>query len=191
VAPGDLARAAKKIEVEDRTLVCIDETAFYLLPSVVRTWGPKGQTPILDEVYSRDHFSAISAITPQGKLYLHLQKKALDGADVVHFLCHLLRQIPGKLLVVWDGATIHYNETVRRLLHTDKDQDLWLARLPAYAPELNPDEGIWQYLKNVELPNLCCLDLEHLHREILKAVARVRHKTHLIKACFKQAGLQL
>ena len=83
---------------------------------MVCTWAPRGQRPVLDEVYSRDHFSVISAITPQGKLYLHLQEDPLDGGDVVHFLCHLLRQIPGKLLVLWDGATIHYNEAVRQLL---------------------------------------------------------------------------
>ena len=160
---------------------------------MVHTWSPRGQRPVLHEVYSRDHFSAISAITPEGKLYLHLQENALDGHDVLHFLCHLLRHIPGKLLILWDGATIHYNQAVRRLLATDKNQDLWLERLPAYAPELNPDEGIWQYLKKVELPNLylCCLDMKQLRHEIVKAVGRLRHKTHIIKACFQQAGLQL
>lgn len=186
-----MAGAQKKLNVEQRTLVCIDETAFYLLPGVVRTWSPRGQRPVLDEVYSRDHFSAISAITPEGKLYLHLQENALDGHDVIHFLCHLLRHIPGKLLILWDGATIHYNQAVRRLLATDKNQDLWLERLPAYAPELNPDEGIWHYLKNVELPNLCCLDSNQLRNEIVKAVERLRHKKHIIKACFKKAGLHI
>ena len=160
---------------------------------MVRTWSPRGQRPVLHEVYSRDHFSAISAITSEGKLYLHLQENALDGHDVLHFLCHLLRHIPGKLLILWDGATIHYNQAVRRLFATDKNQDLWLERLPAYAPELNPDEGIWQYLKKVELPNLylCCLDMKQLRHEIVKVVGRLRHKIHIIKACFQQAGLLL
>ena len=133
---------SKKARLEKRTIVCIDEAAFYLLPSVVRTWAPQGQTPVLAEVLGRDHLSAISAITPEGALYFHAQDKPLDGADVVRFLCHLLRQIPGKLLVLWDGSTIHYNEVVRRLLASDRNGDLWLERLPPYAPELNPDEGI-------------------------------------------------
>ena len=94
--------AIKKVTQENRTLVCIDEAAFYLLPSVGYTWAPQGQPPILSEVCSRDHLSAISAITPQGKLYLHLQEHASDAMDVVHFLCHILGQIPGKLLVLWD-----------------------------------------------------------------------------------------
>jgi transposase len=67
----------------------------------------------------------------------------------------------------------------------------WLESFPAYAPELNPDEGIWNYLKNVELKNLCCSDLEELRQEILQAIKRLRQKTHIIKACFQQAGLDL
>ena len=104
------AHHQKKVAQENRTLVCIDEAAFYLLPSVGYTWAPQGQTPILSEVCSRDHLSAIRAITPQGKLYLHLQEHAFDAMDVVGFLCHLLGQIPGKLLVVWDRAPIHINQ---------------------------------------------------------------------------------
>ena len=123
----------KKISRENRTLVCLDEAAFYLLPSVGYTWAPRGQPPILSEVCSRDHLSAISAITPQGTLYLHLQEYPFNGMDVVHFLCHLLGQIPGKLLILWDRAPIHINQYVRQLLASDHNQDLWLETFPAYA----------------------------------------------------------
>ena len=185
------ALRSKKISQENRTLVCLDEAAFYLLPSVGYPWAPRGQPPILSEVCSRDHLSAISAITPQGKLYLHLQEYPFNGMDVVHFLCHLLGQIPGKLLILWDRAPIHINQYVRQLLASDHNQDLWLETFPAYAPELNPDEGIWHYLKNVELPNRCCPNIRHLRIEIRKAVGRLRHKTHIIKACFEHPQLLL
>ncbi|MCH2636682.1 MAG: transposase [Acidimicrobiales bacterium] len=191
MAGSDLAATEKKAAVEKRTILCIDEAAFYLLPSVVRTWSPIGVSPVLNAVCCRDHLSAISAITPEGKLYFHLQEGAFDGMDVVRFVCHLLRHIPGKLLIVWDGASIHKGEAIRRLLATDRENDLWLESFPAYAPELNPDEGIWNCLKNVELKNLCCSDLKELRQKILQAVKRLRQKTHIIKACFQQAGLKL
>jgi len=181
----------KKAHQEGRTIVPVDEAAFYLLPAVVRTWAPKGCTPILEEVCSHDHLSVISAITPQGKLYLHLHEEPIDGWDVVRFLCHLLRHIPGKLLILWDQATIHRGEAVRRLLRSDPDQDLWLEPLPPYAPELNPDEGIWNHLKNVELRNFCCQTLAQVREEVHKAVKRLRHKTYVITGCFQQAGLIL
>ncbi len=63
-----------------------------------------------------------------------------------------------------------------------------LERLPAYAPELNPDEGIWNLLKRVELRNLCCDDLAELRRELRLAAARLRHKTAVIEGCITQCG---
>lgn len=70
---------------------------------------------------------------------------------MVCFLKHLLCHIPSKILVVWDGAPIHQGQEVKRFLANGGSQRIWLERLPGYAPELNPDEGIWNYLKRVEL----------------------------------------
>jgi hypothetical protein len=94
----------KKAAVEGRTLVFIDETAFYLLPGAVRTYTPRGETPVLHYRYW-EHRSAISAITPDGQLYTWTQETSFDGPAIVRFLKHVDRQIPGKLLVIWDAAT--------------------------------------------------------------------------------------
>jgi hypothetical protein len=91
---------------EGRTIVFADQSGFYLLPMVVRTYAPVGKTPILKEKLSRDHLSAMSAITLDGKLYMIEQERAFNAEDAVRFLKHLMRQIPGKLLVVWDGSPI-------------------------------------------------------------------------------------
>lgn len=189
VVPRNLAGLEKKAAAEGRTVVCLDESAFYLLPSLVRTWALRGHPPDLSAIYSRDHLSAISAITPQGQLYIHLKEGALDNGDVARFLCHLLRHLPGKLLILWDRASIHRGEAIRRLLATDHQRDLWLEPFPPYAPQLNPDEGIWHYLKNVELPNLCCDTIKQLRAEIHQAVNRIRQKTQIVIACFQKAGL--
>jgi hypothetical protein len=75
----------------------VDQPGFYLLPTVVSTYAPVGQTPILHERLVRDHLSVISAITLEGKLLMMEQeKRAFKSPDVVRFLRHLLRQIPGK-----------------------------------------------------------------------------------------------
>jgi hypothetical protein len=59
---------------------------------------------------TRDHVSAISAVTPQGKLYIQMQNTAFDGPAIVRFLRHLLRHIPGKLLLIWDGLPAHHGQ---------------------------------------------------------------------------------
>ena len=66
-----------------------------------------------------------------------------------------------------------------------------MEQLPGYAPDLNPDEGIWQYLKNVELKNVCFENLEVLKKQLRLAFERLRHKTDVIVGCFGLAGLGL
>jgi transposase len=155
----------------------------------VRTYAPVGQTPILREWCTRDHLSAISAISPEGKLYFHSQDGALDSADVVAFLEHLLREVSGRMVIMWDGAPIHHSHTIQEFLAHGAAQRLHLERLPAYAPELNPGEGLWQQLKGVELRNLCCYNIPHLWRELRAAVKRVRRKARLITSFFRGAKL--
>ena len=186
-----MASDQKKAQDEGRTLVWIDEAAFYLLPSLVRTWAPVGEPPILRAPCSYDHLSAISAITPNGQLLLHVQEEAYHGDDVVGFLKHVLRHIPGKLLIVWDGAWIHRSQAIKDFLSAGAAQRIHLERLPGYAPDLNPDEGIWSYLKYRELKNVVCQNKSELRYELRLAVARLRHKRQVIQGCITQAGLTL
>ncbi len=165
-----------------------DQSGFYLLPMVVRTYAPVGKTPILKENLTRDHLSAMSAITLEGKLYMMEQERAFKGKDVVRFLKHLMSQIPGKLLVIWDGSPIHRGGAVKDFLTSGAASGLQLEQLPGYAPELNPDEGIWKHLKCVELKNLCCQSLAELKVELRKGKERLRHKKHVILGCIRQPG---
>jgi transposase len=116
---------------------------------------------------------------------------SMNGLDSVHFLKHLLWQTNSKLLVIWDGSPIHRNQCVKDYLANGATKHIHLERLPAYAPDLNPDEGVWDHLKYVELRNLCCSDLNHLHRELNLAILRLRHKPDLIQSFFALAGLSI
>ena len=128
----------------------------------------------------------ISAITPEGELYTTMQERAFDGPAVVRFLKHLLHHIPGKLLVVWDRLPAHRSQVIKDFLRQGGSQRLYLAQLPSYAPELNPDEGVWNYLKRVELRNLCSHNLPELRSELRKAVLRLRRKTTVIQGFIHQ-----
>jgi transposase len=186
-----MASDQKKAEDEGRTLVWIDEAGFYLLPALVRTWAPVGEPPIVQAPCSYDHLSTISAITPNGQLLLHVQEEAYHGDDVVRFLKHVLHHIAGKLLIMWDGASIHRAQAIKDFLSAGAAQRIHLERLPGYAPDLNPDEGIWSYLKYRELKNVVCQNRTELRYELRLAVARLRHKRQVIQGCIAQAGLIL
>ncbi len=150
-----LTGTQKKADLEGRTIVWVDEAGFYLLPARVRTYAPRGQTPVLRVLLTRDHLSAISALTASGRVLMYVQDTAFRGPRVVRFLRHLLRHIPGKLLVIWDGAPIHRSKVVKAFLAEGGVERVWLEQLPSYAPELNPVEGIWRQLKRVHLRNIC------------------------------------
>ncbi len=109
---------------------------------------------------------------------------------MVRFLKHLLRVIPGKVLVIWDGAPTHRGRLVKAFLQ-EQGERIELAQLPGYTPELNPEEGIWQYLKHVELANRCCQHLGELKYELCKAVARLRHRNQVLQGCLQQPGYTL
>ena len=139
---------------------------------------------------THDHLSAIGGITPQGRLFLQTQERAYHSEDVVRFLRLLLRKIRGKLLVIWDGAPIHRGQPIKDFLRAEPPAPPPRAT-PGYAPDLNPAEGIWNYLKRVELANRCCADLATLGLALRRAKERLRHKRSVLHACFTQAGYQV
>ena len=91
----------------------VDQPGFYLLPAVVRTHSPRGQTPVLRVYLKLDHVAAISGITLDGTLYFSTQERAFRSPDVVRFLRHLLHQAPALLLVKWGRCPIHRGQVVK------------------------------------------------------------------------------
>ena len=156
---------------------------------MVKTYAPKGRTPVLRAPLSRDHLSVISGITAHGWLHTRVQDRPFRGKDAACFLKHLTTHISVQLLVIWDGNPIHRCHEVKAFLASPAGQGVHLEQLPPYAPELNPDEGVWNYLKRVELKNVICQHLGQLSYELGKAIKRLRQKPHIIRACIVQAGL--
>jgi transposase len=175
---------------EHRKLVFVDESGFYLLPGVVKTYGPKAQTPVLDEWQTHDHLSVMAGVTPQGKVYSLVRPKSLNGLHSIEFLVHLGRLAGDRLLVIWDGSPIHRRAEVKESVAEAGDA-IHLEPLPACAPDLNPVEWLWRHLKEVEVRNLTCLDLDQLHLELHLALGRVRRKPRLFRSFFEGAGLEL
>ncbi len=133
----------------------------------------------------------MSGITPHGHLFTLVRNQALSGAESVLFLSSLVQRLDQKLLVIWDGSPIHRGHNVKDFLSNGGTRHVHLEQLPSYAPDLNPDEGTWQYLKQVELRNVCCLNLFHLHHELDLAIRRLRRKKAVIQTFFAGAGLAI
>ena len=133
----------------------------------------------------------MSGVTPRGQLFTLRRAAPLTSWESILFLCHLRRRIGSDLLVIWDGGPIHRSAEMKTFLAQGGSSIVHLEQLPPYAPELNPDEGVWQHLKHVELRNLWCDDLPHLSQELTLALRRLRNKPKVIQSFFAQAGLEL
>jgi len=129
-----------------------------------------------------------------GGLSLHrfcfqIQKGSMKSPQVIEFIGHLQRHLPGRrLLLLWDGASIHRSKLVQDYLSSTKGQ-VMAERLPAYAPEINPVEYMWAHLKSHEIANLIATRAWELSLEATRALRRMRRRPSIISACFAQAEL--
>jgi transposase len=133
--------------------------------------------------------SAAAGIT-WWSFYFRLYPTTIRAPQVVDFLGHLLRHLPGKLLVVWDGLRPHRARLVKEFIAAQRGR-LVTEQLPAYAPELNPVEYIWGYWKQHELPNFCPRDFAQLSHQACRALRRMRRRSPLVRTFWHQANLSL
>ncbi|HKN02314.1 MAG TPA: transposase [Candidatus Binataceae bacterium] len=99
----------------------------------MRTWAPRGQTPVLQYHFNWKVLSAVAGIT-WWNFYFRLYRRTIRAPEVVNFLGHLLRHLPGKLLLVWDRSQTHRGRVVREFVTRQRGR-IELEYLPAYAPE--------------------------------------------------------
>lgn len=142
---------------------------------------------MIQETFNWDKLSLIGGLTLQ-RFYFRLHEGSIRGPQVAAFLRELLRHLPTRLLVVWDGASIHRSEPVKEVLRESRGR-LWVERLPAYAPELNPVEYIWGHLKQHEIANLVSRTAHQLSMHATRALRRMRRRPRVIIACWKQSLL--
>jgi transposase len=189
-----VAAAAKKAAEEGAHLVLIDESGFFLNPVVRRTLAPRGRTPILERYgRHRDKVSVIAALTVSPvRLHVGLYFSTdpdnyLTNAGVADFLRSALRQLRGRVIAVWDRGSNHKGEPIRNLLR--RFPRLSIEWLPAYAPELNPVELVWAYLKYGRMANFVPTGLGHLEDEVVDHLINTRIDPALLRSLWDGSEL--
>ena len=150
-----------------------------------------GQTPILHHRYGHDRISAISGISISPKrfhctLYCQLYEDNIQSEEVALFLRHLLHQIHGHLIVLLDNGQTHRGDPVQELLA--RSTRLHLEPFPPYAPELNPDEGVWNHLKST-LANGRPDSKEELMDVLSAEICGLAASQRLLRGCIQQSKL--
>ncbi len=165
-----------------------------LQPLVRRTWAPEGQTPIHYSWDRRDRLSVISAITvsPQRRrlgLYFDIFDHNIVTDDFELFVESLLGRLQRRLIVVMDRWSVH-RSAAKRLVRRFPSR-VQIEWLPAYAPELNPDEQVWTRAKCVDLANYIPADIDELGRAVRRSIRRTGSQQSLLRSFFKRATLKL
>lgn len=179
-------------------VVFLDESGYMLTPCLRRTWAPRGQTPVLDAWDRRDRISAISSLSVSPvtrRLNLHFDllpdNDNVHAADIVDYLRMLKAALGGRpLTVVWDGSNVHDRARVVRA-YLAQHPEIVTERLPAYAPELNPDELVWSWSKYGRLPNLAASDTDVLREALIDDLLYLRHQKELLASFIQRTGLPL
>lgn len=155
---------------------------------MTRTWAPKGQTPIIQQSFTWKQMSAIAGLS-WWRFYFRFFE-AIRSQQIIEFLSALKRQIRHRLLIIWDGVTTHRSRAVRDWLERQEGH-IVVAALPPYAPELNPVEAIWAYLKKHEIANLCLNTIAEVSDFARRRLKSMQRRPRLIQAFWQQAQLAL
>ena len=158
-----------------------------MCPTIQQTWAPRGQTPVLSHrVRHHRKVSVVAAlsISPRRRrlgwyLQLHTDR-AIRQEQVLAFLRELLRHFRGRVIIVWDRLNAHRARRLRAYVH--RRGRVLLEYLPPYAPELNPNEYGWAYLKTRLLANYCPDELDHLHEAVRQAAQNVASQRNLLRS---------
>lgn len=190
VWPGIVEQVKKR----QSTLVFVDEAGYSMIPTLQKQWAVRGQTPVVK--HRNRWFRKVSVIggltvsPDRTELGLELNwhpGEHVDQEKVVDFLADLVKQQNRPLDIVWDNLSAHGGKRIRQFLADHPH--VQLHRLPPYAPDLNPIEGVWSLTKYHRMANHGIDDLDTLHERALQATADVAAQPHLLRSCIQHAGL--
>lgn len=146
-AAEDFPAIAAEVRRKQAVLLFLDESGVQESDVFGRTWAPKGQRPTVLTTGGRDRVNVISAVSPSGRLWFRCYRGTLRAERFVGFLRDLLHDIRGPIVIVWDRLRVHTAKLTQEFLADGIGRRLSPHLLPAYAPELNPDEHVWSMLK--------------------------------------------
>jgi transposase len=192
-----LPRIIKEAEGRKAHLVFLDESGFQLTPVVRRTYAPRGKTPLVEAWHRKGRISAISAVTvspvrrrPNLFFRLLADNANAHGEDTVAFLAQLRGEIKGPMTILWDQSRIHERSSVVKS-YLVKHPEIVTEDFPGYAPDANPDEGVWGWAKYHRLPNYAPEDTHELRSRLCVELSALRRRPDLLASFIRHAEIPL
>jgi len=187
IYPEIRARAA----AESAVILFGDEASVRTDHHAGTTWAPVGHTPVVRDSGDRKAVKMISAISQQGLLRFQVREGSMNAATFIEFLKSLLKSVEAKkIFLIVDGSSIHKARKVKEFLARDEVKDrLEIFILPGYSPELNPDEWVWNNVKNARLGRVVSRDKNDLKSKAIGALRRLQKIPALVRSFFLDPDL--
>lgn len=161
-----------------------DESGVSLTPVLGRTWAPIGKTPKVFVTGNRGGLCVTSAISSAGKLIFRIEKGKINAKKHIEFLKQIIKQHPyRKIIIVEDGAPAHKAKKVNEFVEQNKKK-IAIYRLPPYAPDLNPDEHVWEYLKAYKLKTHQAKNTDELKHLVKRKMQSIQRNKSLVLSIF-------
>lgn len=153
------------------------------------TWGPVGQTPVVIKTGERKSISMISAISPRGELRFRVQEGSMNADRFIDFLKALLSTVGGKVFLILDGHPVHRSKKVREFVENKAGGRLTIFFLPPYSPDLNPDEWVWNNVKNDRVARQVIMGKDDLKAKAIGALRRLQKLPGIVRGFFQDPHL--
>ncbi len=161
-----------------------DESSVSLVPVLGKTWAKKGETPKVKVTGNRGSIAVSSAISPAGRMIFRIEKGKVNSKTFIDFLKQIMKNHRWrKIIVIVDNSPTHTAKAVNNFIELVKNK-LTVYYLPTYSPDLNPDEEVWKYLKNVKLKAHQARNKKEFKPLVLSKMHSIQKKPNLIKSFF-------
>jgi transposase len=148
------------------------------------TWAKRGQTPVVTSTGARFGINLISAISPRGQMRFMVTKNSVGAAVFIEFLKRLIHNAEKPIYLIVDGHPAHRAKKVKTFVESVK-QRLQLFYLPGYSPELNPDELVWNNLKNHRIGHQVIETKPQMKKAVLCHMRSIQKSPSLICSFFQ------
>lgn len=183
-----LPEILKKVKKHKGILYFLDEANIKLSAMKGKTWAPKGVRPVIKVSGKRDSISAISAITANGYLLFNVYDSTISSKEIQEFILYMLEHHKRRhLFILMDNARVHKSNQIKELEAANKR--LHIEYLPPYWPKYNPDEYVWNYLKNQEMKVYSAKDTNALMKMVVAAMDKIASNLNTIKGIIMRSPL--
>lgn len=176
-----LKKRAKRLGAK---IFFLDEAGFQSDPVLGRTYGLKGKTPVVRTSGQRQSINVISAVNARGEFWAATYEGQLNAESFVLFLRNFMKGRQGKVFLVIDGHPSHTAKAVERYRESLGGR-LELHRLPAYAPDLNPDEFVWSHMKKNGVSKKPLKQNEALRDRVEEDLLKIKADRALVRSFFR------